>query len=316
MNQSNEFNNQLFIQALEEKNYTLINSLVKKGVPHLSYNPDNELDKKHFSNYINTLKFYLRDLYLDGEFYAAQKIISKFSIKRNQSQGETILTKDDLVTIGEYLIKKNSPNIDFFWNQYFKKESTSKFLIRFTLIAIEFKNTNFLSSYDNIKINFKSPLLLKNAINQSFSHHYKNDFFYNLSKFYFVYNPEFNFKQHLLRALKHQFLIRNTESIENEQFKQIESIYATYFPSLYSFKVAQDIYLSLKKKPENEKIYNEYVQSIFTQHSLSIIKEHGSFLFKNNPVLQEKFNLFNKLNEQLQEDLSSDNSIKQKPFKI
>lgn len=316
MNQLTEANNALFLQALESKNYSLVNALAKKGFPHLSYDKDNGLEVQHFSHYINQLKFHLRDLYLDGEFFAAQKIISKFSIKRNQSQGQTVLTKEDLVTIGEYLIKKNSPHIHFFWNQYFKQESNTKILIRFTLTGIEFKNTNFLSSYDNIKVHFQSPLLLRNAINQSFSHNYSDEFFKNLSKFYFVYNPEFNFKQTMLRTLKHQFLIRNADSIKNEQFKQIENIYSIYFPYLYSFKVAHGLHLILKKKPENEDAFNEYVHEIFQQHNLNIIKEHGTFLLKSNPDLEQKFKLFNKLNAKLQSDLAEKQNPKQKPIKI
>lgn len=316
MSQLTEENNALFLQALESKNYPLVNSLAKKGFPHLFYDKDNELEVQHFSRYINHLKFHLRDLYLDGEFFAAAKIISKFSIKRSQTQGQTVLTKDDLVTIGEYLIKKNSPHIHFFWNQYFKQESNSKLLIRFTLTGIEFKNTNFLSSYENIKVNFQSPLLLRNAINHSFSHHYSDEFFKNLSKFYFVYNPDFNFKDSMLRTLKHQFLIRNTESIKNEQFKQIENIYAIYFPYLSSFKVAHGLYHSLKKKPENETAFHEYVHEIFQQHNLNIIKEHGTFLLKSNPYLEQKFKLFNKLNAKLQSDLAEQQTSKQKPIKI
>lgn len=291
--------NILFLEAIEKKNYILVNELLKQGVPDLTYDKSNEFQKSQYSTYFNKLKFNLRELYLDGEFYAAQKIISKFDIKRKQTQGESTITREDLAVIADYLIQKKSNNIHFFWNQFFKSEHDNKLLIRFTLSGIEAKNTNFLSSYDNIKVIFNSSLLLKNAVNISFSKTFNNDFFQNLYKFYFVYNPEFNFKDNLVKTLKHQLLIRNTESIKTEQFQHIETIYSTYFPNLYSFKIAHGLYQSLKKKPENDFIFNEYIQEIFKLHDMDVIKEHGAFLFKNNPELNQKFKLFNKLSENL-----------------
>jgi hypothetical protein len=315
MNQSQK-NNNLFLKALEDKNYYLVNNLIEKGLPDFTYNKESELEEKQFSIFINKLKFYLRELYLDGEFYIAKKLISKFSIKRNQTQGQTILTKEDLVTIGEYLIEKSSSNIYFFWNEYFKNESNKRYLLRFTLTAIEYKNSNFLSSYDNIKSNFQSSLLLKKAINNSFSHDFNEDFFINLFKFYFIYNPQFNFKKNIIYILKHQFLIRNIESISSEEFRTIEKIYYSYFPHLYSFKVAQGLFQSLKKRPENKNLFNEYINEIFQKYSLSVIKQHGTFLFKTNSILEEKFNLFNKLNNKLQNNLLENNHTKQKLLKI
>lgn len=291
--------NTLFLEALENKNYSLVNTLLKKGIPQLIYDKHNALEKNQFSMYFNKVKFYLRDLYLDGEFYAAQKLISKFIIKRNQNQGESILTREDLVSIGEYLISRQSANLDYFWNEYFKKENNTKFLIRFTICAIQSKNTNFLSSYDNIKINFNTSMLLKNAVNASFSQTFNPDFFENLRQFYSVYNPGFKFKDNMVKILNHQLLIRDTETIDTAQFKHIEQLYSTYFPTFYSFKIAHGLYQSLKKKPENEDVLNNYIQEIFKLHDLSNIKEHGSFLFKKNPILNQKFKLFNKLSNNL-----------------
>lgn len=304
-----ENDNILFLQSLENKNYTLVNDLLKKGIPDLNYHKTDDFQKSQHSSYLNKVKYHIRELFLEGEFYAAQKILSKFNIKRKQNQGEATITKDDLASIADYLIQKKSNNIHFFWDKFFKTEHDNKFLIRFTITAIEHKNTNFLSSYDNIKINFNSPLLLKNAINVSFSKTLTEEFFKNLYKFYFVYNPDFNFKDNLLKCLKHQLLIRNTESINTEQFQHIENIYSTYFPHFYSFKIAYSLYQTLKKKPENEMIFNEYVQKIFKIHDLETIKEHGSFLFKNNPELNEKFKLFNKLSDSLLNNSTNKNKI-------
>lgn len=291
--------NTLFLEALENKNYSLVNNLLKKGIPQLIYDKHNALEKNQFSMYFNKVKFYLRDLYLDGEFYAAQKLISKFIIKRNQSSGEAILTDEDLITIGEFLIAEKSLNIHFFWNEYFKNEKKVSLLIRFTITAIQSKNTDFLSSYDNINSLFKNSLLLKNAINLSFFKTLKPDFFENLYKFYLVYNPEFNFKLNLVRELKHQLLIKDTETINTEQFRHIENIYSVYFPQLHAFKVAYGLQQSLKKKPENKTIFNEYIQEIFSLHNIDIIKEQGAFLFKGNPEFHDKFKLFTKLSDNL-----------------
>lgn len=291
--------NTLFIEALDNKNYSLANDLIKKGVPNLLYDKENELQTKQAYSYLIELKFHLRNLYLDGEFYLAKKIISNFIIKRNQNKGESILTREDLFNIGEYLISKKSDNIHYFWNEYFKNENNIKFLIRFTICAIQSKNTNFLSSYDNIKFNFNTSLLLKNAVNTSFSKTFNPDFFENLRKFYSVYNPKFNFTNNIVRALNHQLLIRDTETINTTQFKHIEQLYYTYFPNFYSFKVAYGLYRSINKKPENEEVLNSYIQEIFQLHDLNNIKEHGGFLFKKNPILHEKFKLFNKLSKNL-----------------
>lgn len=291
--------NNLFLHALENKNYSTVNDFLKKGIPNLTYNNSNSLACEQFSIYFNQLKSYLIDLYLDGEFYGAKKIIELLCLYNKKNNKDTTFNYADLHKICDSLIIQKSANIDFLWNEYFKNEKFTSTLIRFTMTAIEHDNTQFLSSYDNIKSTFNDSLLLKNVINMSFSKNITTTFFKKLEEIYFLYNPSFNFKKNLQITLKHQLLIRNTSTTKSEQFKHIEYLYSIYFPQSYCFKLAQGLYQSLKKKPENEITLKTYIHAIFATHSFDDIKAHGKFLLAIDPELKENFKLFNKLSHNL-----------------
>ena len=165
MNKIHENNNK-FLLALKNKQYDLANDLILDGIPNLIFNDLNTYDKKYQSFLLNELKFNLRFLFEDNQFNLAKKIINKFNIKRSNIQGDNILTIDDITSIGEYLISKNSDSIHFFWSYFLNDEKTDiKILNRLCLKAVEFKNTNFLSSYPIIKNIFNNNTLLKIASN-------------------------------------------------------------------------------------------------------------------------------------------------------
>lgn len=287
------------LDAIEKKDYISVNSFVTKGIKLLNSNSKNSYEITQNSRFINELKFSLRILFLDKQFSIAENIMNLFKVERTQKNGEAIITKQDIADIAEYLIINKSDSIHFFWDQYFNKEKSEKKLLIFAIAAINVKNTNFLSSYSNIKNLFKSDILLKNCINSSFTKTYNDEFFSNLSQYYAVFNPEFKFRIKLLKALKHQLLIRNVDNISTEHFQHIENIYEVCFPYFYDFKLFEGLGESLKKKPENNEVFSEYLKKLISQNDLSVVKEHGSSLLKKNPQLNNKFKLFNKLNKNL-----------------